>query len=439
MIKFRKFYLSEMATREISVSEFPNPLRGRIKNIFQKKGEMDGSDADDRVKTKFRGWGANQLKPSQSAIYLGKSLGMAVGGVKGGNLGSMVSGDNHILDGHHRWAATLLAEPKAKIFGTEVQLGIGDLVPVLRSLGDAFGNKRRGEPAGGDVNIYKATIKDALDAIYQGKNMNPKFYDKNKAVAWLESIGGEPELERRLKFIQSKKPPSGAPPRNQMPVIDADSAEDKLAATLLQRGSLDVRPPYAKIKEEVQLAKRKFIKVPTNLLGRNNDITKQIFGIINKTYKNIGGYPDFKKSTDLPDNHTDWYAADMDKDPDADITTFGKAKAGNFKLTGAASDGSEPAKAFLVNKLGKLMNTSGNYAEASDALAHVLITRKKVPFVGDEESIQKLLPGKSFRFVGEHPNGKYPGYNGWYERDIAGKKHLKIILGNPKGVKVQRA
>ncbi len=54
-----------------------------------------------------------------------------------------------------------------------------------------------------------------------------------------------------------------------------------------------------------------------------------------------------------------------------------KTKAGNFKLTGAASDGSEPAKAFLINKLGKLMKTSGNYAEASDALAHVLITRKK--------------------------------------------------------------
>ena len=84
------------------------------------------------------------------------------------------------------------------------------------------------------------------------------------------------------------------------------------------------------------------------------------------------------------------------------------------------------------------MNTSGNYAEASDALAHVLITRKQVPFVGDEESIQKLLPGKSFTFLGKHPNGKYPGYDGWYERDIAGKKLLKIILGNPKGVQVKK-
>ena len=191
------------------------------------------------------------------------------------------------------------------------------------------------------------------------------------------------------------------------------------------------------VQEEIALPNRKFVKIPTNVLGQNNDITKDIFDMIDKTYKNIGGYPDFKRSTDLPDNHTDWYAADVDKDPDADITTFGKSKAGNFKLTGAASDGAEPAKAFLVNKLGKLLKTSGNYAEASDALAHVMITRKKVPYVADTESIQKLLPGKSFTFIGEHPDGKYPGYNGWYTRNIAGKELLKIILGNPKGVKVE--
>ena len=174
------------------------------------------------------------------------------------------------------------------------------------------------------------------------------------------------------------------------------------------------------LEEEIKLPNRKFVKLPTNLLGQNNDITQNIFDMIDKTYRSIGGYPDFKKPSDLPDNHTDWFAADVDKDPDADITTFGKAKAGNYKLTGAASDGSDAAKKFLINKVGKLMKTSGN-------------------FVGDEESIQKLLPGKTFKFVGENPNGKYPGYDGWYERDIGGTKHLKIILGNPKGVRVKNA
>jgi len=167
--------------------------------------------------------------------------------VKGGDLGSIVSKDRHILDGHHRWAATMLAEPKAKIKGIEADLGIGDLVPVLRALGDSFGNTRRGEPAGGDVNIYKASLKDAMDAITQGKNMSPKFYNKEKSLAWLESIGGEKELARRLKFVQSKRPPKGAPPRIDMPVIDADKRQEKTTASLLKKGKLDVREPYAKV------------------------------------------------------------------------------------------------------------------------------------------------------------------------------------------------
>ena len=78
-----------------------------------------------------------------------------------------------------------------------------------------------------------------------GKNMHPKFYSKEKSVAWLESIGGEKGLEQRLKFLQSKTPPKGAPPRLEMPVIDADKGQHKTAAALLSKGQLDVRKPYA--------------------------------------------------------------------------------------------------------------------------------------------------------------------------------------------------
>ena len=247
MKSFKQYLAEELPVKEIKPSEFPNPLSSRLKAIFQKKGEMDGSEKDDIVKTKSKTWKANALKPSQSAIFLGKSLGMAIGGVKGGDLGSIVSKDNHILDGHHRWAATLLSEPKTKIKGIEADLGIGDLVPVLRALGDSFNNSRRGEPKGGDINIYKATLKDALEMITTGKNMNPKFYDKEKSLAWLESIGGEAELEKRLRFVQSQTPPKGAPPRIEMPVIDADKGEEKITAKLLAKGKLDVRPPYAKV------------------------------------------------------------------------------------------------------------------------------------------------------------------------------------------------
>ena len=246
MKSFKQYIAEELPTKEIDPKEFPKTLNARLAAIYTKKGEMDGSHEDDVVSVKKATWSARKLKPSQSAIYLGKSLGMAVGGVKGGDLGSIVSSDNHILDGHHRWAATMLSEPTAKIMGLSAKLGIGDLVPVLRALGDAYGNARRGEPTGGDINIYKATFKDAMDALMNGTNMNPKFYDRDKSIAWLESIGGETELANRLAALKDRKPPVGAPPRIEMPVIDADKGQERKAAKALSGGRLDVRAPYAK-------------------------------------------------------------------------------------------------------------------------------------------------------------------------------------------------
>jgi len=235
-----------LATQEIDPSEFPNPLTQAMKDIFTTKGKMDGDPVDDIVKVTKATVPAGKLLPSQSAIYLGKSLGMAVGGVKGGNLGAIISSDGHILDGHHRWAATMLSAPTAKIGGLQAKLQIGDLVPVLRALGDAFGNTRRGAPAGGDLNIYDATVDDALEAIYDGKYMHPKFYSRVKSEEWLESIGGKDVLKKRLEDIQSKPPPSGAPPRVDMPVIDADKKQHVHTGALLQKGRLDVRAPYSK-------------------------------------------------------------------------------------------------------------------------------------------------------------------------------------------------
>jgi len=191
------------------------------------------------------------------------------------------------------------------------------------------------------------------------------------------------------------------------------------------------------VQEEIALPNRKFVTVPTKLLGKNNDISKAIYDMITKTYAKIGGYPDFKKVSDLPDDHTNWIVANVDKDPDADIVRFGKPGPGGMKMTGSASDGSEAAKAILINKTAKMLNTPGNYAEMSDAIAHIMITRKNVPFVANEDDIRKLLPGKSLTFVGENPNGKYPGYTGWYKRKIGGKDHLKIMLGKPNGVEVR--
>ena len=243
----------ELGTIYVDSNRFPNPLPSALSSVFLVKGEIDGDKRDDIVPARNMSYAAKSLLPSQSEIFMGKSLGMAIGGVKGGDLGAVVSSDNHILDGHHRWAATMFSDPNAKVKGVGVSLTIGDLVPVLRAVGDALGNVRRGMPGGGDINIYQATFKDVLDAVQTGKNMDPRFYNKEKALAWLESIGGEAELKKRFQVIQRTTPPAGAPPRTDMPVIDADKGQVKLVSDLLKNGKLDIKKPYAKTSD---IAKR---------------------------------------------------------------------------------------------------------------------------------------------------------------------------------------
>lgn len=236
---FEDFINESLATKEIDPNKFPNPATKGDKDFFI-KGKKDGNPSDDVVVTKDTGIPAKSLKPSQDAVYLGKALGLAINGVEGGDLGAVISSDNRILDGHHRWAATIFNNPNAKIIGAKADLSIGDLVPVLRQAGDALGNERGTMPKGGDVNIFQATIKDIEDCIYRGVNMDPKFFSKEKAISWYEK--NKDNVIKGLKLIQRDGPPPGAPPRQEMPKIEPDQV-NKIAKDL-SAGKIDVRPPY---------------------------------------------------------------------------------------------------------------------------------------------------------------------------------------------------
>lgn len=238
----------------IDHSKFPNPLPKELWKPFFEMGLADGNMKDDVVGSRNAIWKANKLNPTQEDVYLAKSLSMAIGsrtrpGIEGGNLKSVVSHDGYILDGHHRWAATLFNNPNAMIQGIEVALPIRDLVPILRAAGDAFGNERRGAPKG-DKNIFTSTIEDALDAILEGRGMDPKFYDRSWAAEWFGKMGGEKVLAQRMKQIKQHKTPPSSPARKDMPVIDADaiengSGQETRVAKYLRDGKIDIRKPFA--------------------------------------------------------------------------------------------------------------------------------------------------------------------------------------------------
>lgn len=183
------------------------------------------------------------------------------------------------------------------------------------------------------------------------------------------------------------------------------------------------------ILQEADFQKGKF----TPLKGRELDDLKQdLFDLIQTAYAPIGGHLKFKKPDDVLDPELKfWRAADLDDDPEVDVTYFGKKTPYGIKHTGIGHDGEKPnIKALLIQK-SKELRTKGNYVELSGGAFDSFVGKGKVPVIDDEETVRKILgPRRSGEMTwhGEHPKGKKPG-NGWYTRTIGGKQTTKTMAG----------
>ena len=116
---------------------------------YMTSGEKDGDAKDDKATfVKDPKIPASDAVPTQSNILIAKSIGMAANGVEGGNLGAYFSTDNEILDGHHRWAATMLNNPGASMGGfaaidLKAMGGTKQALKHLTAIGNALGNKTK--------------------------------------------------------------------------------------------------------------------------------------------------------------------------------------------------------------------------------------------------------------------------------------------------------
>ncbi len=165
----------------------------------------------------------------------------------------------------------------------------------------------------------------------------------------------------------------------------------------------------------------------------NVDLSDELFDLIDNAYEEIGGHFDFQNSGDLPADHDDWLALDWDEDPEPDALRIGRHKPAGIKMTGAGHDGKSQSKRAYIEKTLELLKSPGYYAEMSKRIADIMIGAG-VPYVEDPELVQKALgPGKEIHWLGAHPEGKHPDYNGWYTRTIEGHPdELKIMFGTPK-------
>lgn len=225
-----------------------------LAKVLVKAGERDRDPNDDVVSVSPASFPAGDLHPSQTTMDLNKAIGMAlsmcISGRVGGDLGAVVSSDNHIMDGHHRWAATTMVDPGASVSGYVADLPGSELVPVLNILTKGLFGKSKGNPGTGAIGDFTPdAVRSRLEGFVE-KGTPGRHGMKPEVVrhALEKRFGGvEDGIEAMASNVEAldKSVPGWAPDRVQMPVIDP--REVPRAAAYLSAGKVDINPPYAAV------------------------------------------------------------------------------------------------------------------------------------------------------------------------------------------------
>jgi hypothetical protein len=230
-------------------------------------GDDDGQAEDDIIGVRKGTMPVSQLKPAQSTMKIANAMGMALAMMRGdmepgGDLGGFISQDGHILDGHHRWVATAMVNPKAEVGGFIVDFPASEIIAVLNTitkglLGIEKGKEGSGSFAQFQVDPMRKQLQDFMKNGIPGKfPVAPE-----KIIAQVKQATGVDDpaqardalVQKFAKNLQNIKfqVPSGAPERVDMPVIDPGLKQGALqiAVNALTKGLVDVNPPFAGNKD----------------------------------------------------------------------------------------------------------------------------------------------------------------------------------------------
>jgi len=128
---------------------FPEGLSGLKAKKWLELGLKDGSKEDDKIDVRIVKVAVKDLKPIQKQVYYDKSMGaIKQFGTKASQdfvtqkSFFVISDDNYIIDGHHRFLSALMINPNSKVNALKIKLPIDKLLPMATAYGDAIGNKR---------------------------------------------------------------------------------------------------------------------------------------------------------------------------------------------------------------------------------------------------------------------------------------------------------
>ena len=274
-MKIRKSTLTEAVKKVIKEAAIdPKQFPLKLSQVAQNpedakqdvtKGQQDGDPRDDVIKVKPNAmYKVSDLKPSQSSMNIGKAMGMALSMIlgkmnTGGDLGAFISNDRHIMDGHHRWVATTMVNPNAKVGGYAVDFPGTDLIRILNAITvGKLGINQGKEGTGGFDQFREGPIRQELTNLAQKGN---KFFKPEQVMEALKKFTGqegnaaiEAAVQKFVKHLGAIKfaVPQGAPDRIDMPVIDPKKVPnaDKITAKALAKGDVDWNKPQAPFSKD---------------------------------------------------------------------------------------------------------------------------------------------------------------------------------------------
>lgn len=223
-------------------------------------GTDDGEEGDDVVGAAPGSMPVKDLKPSQSSMNIEKACEFAIcailkvkpfAGGPGGDLGAIITSDNHIMDGHHRWIATGMVDPSAEVGGFVVEFPAKQMIAALNMITVSLGITSGKPGSGGFDQFNEAGIKKQLDKLVKEGFWAASAEDCQRACEEFSGESGEDAVAAAAEKMGQNvsqltlSVPGGFPERPDMPVISKDKGHLKKAVELLRSGAVDLNEPYA--------------------------------------------------------------------------------------------------------------------------------------------------------------------------------------------------
>jgi len=254
-----RFLLEDADPAKIDPKLFPTKLSDvdpTLAKGLASKGQEDKKEEDDTAPTGNVSRPATAMKASQTTMDFGKFVGMAIqmmgkmgsfSGGAGGDLGAIVSSDGHIMDGHHRWAATLMVDPSAKVGGLLVDLPGEQLVGVLNVWTAAHGGK--GKPS--DTNLASLTGDAVSEKFKEMCSKGGKFLPSPEDILASFKKQGFDSLDAAAEHVKKNWDETAdlrtiegwMPAKIDMPAIEGEQLAQ--VAKDISRGIMDINPPYS--------------------------------------------------------------------------------------------------------------------------------------------------------------------------------------------------